>query len=164
VRIAGLGLNGLALLFGIGLGFLSDRRPLGVMRASAVALLLALCGGAFFGGRSALGYLLTLVLLGAFGLSGIWTAGRKVVVLLAPKERVGEFFGLYGITVKLSVIGSSIYGLVADLAGTYTTAPDGTSTLVPHDQAAMLAQSVQLVLGLAFLAFVRLPDRRGETA
>jgi MFS-type transporter involved in bile tolerance (Atg22 family) len=64
------------------------------------------------------------------------------VILLAPKERIGEFFGLYGITVKLSVIGSSVYGLVADHVGT---------------KPAMLAQSAQLGLGLIFLMLVRLP-------
>jgi UMF1 family MFS transporter len=143
----GLWLNGLALVFGIGLGFLTDRRPLLVMRASALALLGALVGGALFGGVSALGYLLTLVVLGAFGLAGIWTAGRKVVVILAPKERIGEFFGLYGITVKLSVLGSTVYGVVADLAGT---------------RPAMLAQSAQLLLGLWFLSRVRLPRAGAE--
>lgn len=145
----GLGLNGLALVFGIGLGFLTDRRPLLVMRCSAVALLGALIGGAWFGGTSPIGFLLTLVVLGAFGLSGIWTAGRKIVVMLAPREKVGEFFGLYGITVKLSVIGSSVYGVVADAC--------------KSPRPAILAQSVQLVLGLCFLALVRLP-RAGADA
>jgi len=42
-------------------------------------------------------------LLGAFGLTGIWTAGRKIVVQLAPPDRVGQYCGLYGITVTLSV-------------------------------------------------------------
>lgn len=142
VQISGLCLNGLALVFGVALGLGTDRRPLLVMRLSAVALLLALIGGAYFGGNSPLAYLASLVLLGAFGLSGIWTAGRKVVVLLAPPERIGEFFGLYGITVKLSVVGSTVYAVVADHFGT---------------KQAMLSQSLQLGLGLAFLALVRLP-------
>ena len=92
--------------------------------------------------RCALGYLLTLVGHGAFGLTGIWTAGRKVVVLLAPKERIGEYFGLYGMTVKLSVFGGAIYGEIATRSGA---------------KPAMLAQSVQLLVGLACLAMVRLP-------
>jgi MFS transporter, UMF1 family len=144
----GLGLNGLALVFGIGLGLVTDHRPLLVMRCSALSLLGALIGGAWFGGNSPIGFLLTLVVLGAFGLSGIWTAGRKIVVMLAPREKVGEFFGLYGITVKLSVIGSSVYGLVADAC--------------KSPKPAILAQSVQLVLGLCFLALVRLPRAGAE--
>jgi UMF1 family MFS transporter len=139
----GLCLNGLALLSGIVLGFFTDRFPLRVMRCAAVALLGALVGGAVFGGTSPYGYLLTLVALGAFGIAGMWTAGRKVVILLAPQERIGEFFGLYGITVKLSVIGSSVYGIVADHFGA---------------KPGMLAQSVQLCLGLVFLMLVRLPS------
>ena len=141
--LAGLCLNSMALVFGISLGALTDRWPLRVMKLSGLALLFALVGGAWFGGTSALGYLLTLVMLGSLGLSGIWTAGRKVVVLLAPKERIGEFFGLYGITVKLSVIGSTVYGLVADGHGA---------------KSAMLVQSVQLLVGLGLLALVRLPQ------
>ncbi len=142
----GLALNGLALVYGLTIGRWTDRAPLAVLRASAVALLLALIGGAAFGGISPLGYLLTLVALGAFGLTGIWTAGRKIIVLLAPPERIGEFFGLYGITVKLSVFGGAIYGLIATHYGS---------------KAAMLAQGVQLLVGLGCLTMVRLP-RSGD--
>jgi UMF1 family MFS transporter len=138
----GLCLNGLALVFGIVLGVWTDRAPLRVLRTSGLALLGALVGGAVFGGHSALGYLLTLVALGAFGLAGIWTAGRKIVLLLAPPEQVGQYFGLYGITTKLSVVGALVYGLVADAWGS---------------KAAMLAQGVPLLLGLGCLAMVRLP-------
>jgi len=144
----GLCLNGLALLSGIALGFFTDRFPLRVMRCAAVALLGALIGGAVFGGTSPYGYLATLVALGAFGIAGMWTAGRKVVILLAPPERIGEFFGLYGITVKLSVIGSSVYGIVADRFGA---------------KPGMLAQSAQLGLGLVFLMLVRLPRTDADT-
>ncbi len=98
--VTGLTLNLLALPFGVLLGRFTDRAPLGVMRLSGLALFGALAGGAWFGGRDIVGYLATLVVLGAFGLAGIWTAGRKVVLVLAPRERTGEFFGLYGITNK----------------------------------------------------------------
>lgn len=140
--LAGFTLNVLALVYGIAIGGWTDRSPLRVMRASAFALLAALVGGAAFGGHSALGYFATLVALGAFGLTGIWTAGRKVIVLLAPPERIGEYFGLYGITVKLSVVGGVVYGVVADRFGV---------------KAGMLAQSAQLLLGLGCLLMVRLP-------
>jgi len=142
LRVTGFALNGLALPFGILLGRWTDRAPLGVMRVSAIALLLALIGGAAFGGESLLGYLLTLGVLGAFGLSGIWTAGRKMVLLLAPPDQTGEYFGLYGITLKLSVLGSVVYAFLADAYGC---------------KPAMLAQGVQLLVGLGCLAMVRLP-------
>lgn len=145
VIVLGLLLNGLALVFGIVQGRLSDRAPLAVMRSSGIALLVALGGGALFGGASELGYALTLVVAGAYGLAGVWTAGRTVVVLLAPPDRVGEFFGLYGITVKLSVVGSAVYGLVEYHAGA---------------KAAMLAQGAQLLIALLCLAMVRVPAAR----
>lgn len=145
--VTGLALNFLALPFGVLLGRFTDRAPLAVMRLSGLALFGALAGGALFGGTSLVGYLLTLVALGALGLAGIWTAGRKVVLILAPPERVGEYFGLYGITTKLSVFGSAIYAFVAEHVGT---------------KPAMLAQGVQLAIGLGCLAVVRLPAN-GET-
>ncbi|MCA8964644.1 MAG: MFS transporter [Planctomycetes bacterium] len=147
LQVMGLGLNLLALVFGCVLGAFTDRRPLGVMRVSAVALLGALVGGSWFAGRDPLGYFASLVMLGAFGLAGIWTAGRKLVLLLAPADRVGQYFGLYGITVKLSVIGSVVYAQVADAWGS---------------QAGMLAQSVQLLIGLGCLCLLRKPERTEE--
>ncbi len=149
LQLSGLALNVLALGFGIVLGRYTERAPLGVMRASALALLVALVGGAWFAGRDALGYLATLVTMGAFGLAGIWTAGRKLVLLLAPPERVGEYFGLYGITVKLSVVGAVVFAEVEYAHGTRT---------------AMLAQSAQLLLGLVCLCMVRSPTRNAQAA
>ncbi len=135
-------LNTLALLAGIALGPWSDRAPLTVLRASALALLVALVGGVAFGGASPLGYTATLLVFGAIGLAGVWTAGRKVVVMLAPPEALGSCFGLYGITVKLSVVGSVLYGFLEFHAG---------------PKPAMLAQGAPLLLGLGCLLMVRLP-------
>lgn len=135
-------LNTLALLAGIAQGPWADRAPLAVLRASAVALAVALAGGAWFGGTSPLGYAATLLVCGAFGLAGVQTAGRKMIVLLAPPDRVGSCFGLYGITVKLSVVGSAVYGFVEHQAGA---------------KPAMLAQGVQLLIALLCLAMVRMP-------
>ncbi len=138
----GVLLNTLALVFGIAQGVWADRAPLAVLRASGVALALALGLGAWFGGNNTLGYAAALGVCGAFGLAGVQTAGRKVVVLLAPPDRVGSYFGLYGITAKLSVLGSAVYGFVEFHAGA---------------KPAMLAQGVQLLLGLGCLAMVRIP-------
>lgn len=147
LQVMGLLLNLAALGFGVWLGRRTDAHPLGVLRAAAVALLLALLGGAWFAGHSPLGYALTLVLGGAFGLAGIWTAGRKVLLLLAPPAQVGEYFGLYGITVKLSVVGAVVFAEVDDRVG---------------PRAAMLAQGIQLLIGLACLCIVRIPPRAAD--
>ncbi|MCR9246690.1 MAG: MFS transporter [bacterium] len=147
VMVMAVTLNTLALVFGLLIGPWTDRAPLAVIATSGIALLGALLGGALFAGESAIGYLLTLVVLGAFGLTGMWSAGRKVILLLAPREQVGQYFGLYGITLKLSVLGGVIYGLVRDNF---------------DSKAALLSQSPQLILGLICLAMVRLPRRPGD--
>lgn len=140
----GLILTVCAILFGILIGQWSNRGTgLQPMRASAWCLAIALVGGALTGGKSAEGYVFTLVLFGAVGLAGIWTAGRKVLLLLSPPDRVGEYFGLYGITTKLSVIGSSVFGLVTDFFG---------------PRVAMVSQAGFLVAGLTLLYLVRLQD------
>ncbi|MEC8253303.1 MAG: MFS transporter [Planctomycetota bacterium] len=148
MQSAGLYLNIIALLIGVMIGRWIDLRPLSVMIVSAVALLGALVGGAVYGGTDAVGYLCTLVALGGFGLTGIWSAGRKVIVMLAPPEMLGQFFGLYSITAKLSVFGQLIYAVVHDAHGC---------------KPAMLAQSAQLILGLCCLLKVRIsaPAARG---
>ena len=142
MQSAGLYLNIVALLIGVLIGRWIDLKPLNVMIVSAIALLGALVGGAVYGGTSPIGYLCTLVALGGFGLTGIWSAGRKVIVMLSPPEMIGQFFGLYSITAKLSVFGQLIYALVHDAYGS---------------KPAMLAQSAQLILGLACLIKVRIP-------
>lgn len=138
----GLILTVCAIIFGVVIGQWANRgsglRP---MRASAWCLAFALVGGAITGGKTAEGYVLTLVLFGAVGLAGIWTAGRKVLLVLAPPDQVGEYFGLYGITTKLSVIGSTVFGIVNDLFG---------------PRIAMVSQAGFLVGGLVFLYLVRI--------
>jgi UMF1 family MFS transporter len=147
--VLGLTFSGLAFVFGLVLAAWTDRHPLRVLRGSALCLGLGLCGGACFGGGDTAAFTLTLVAGGALGMAGIWTAGRKLLLDLAPPERVGEFFGLYGITVKVSVVGSTVYGVIADGFGS---------------KAALLAQSVPLLLGLLFLAMVRMPAMATKTA
>lgn len=142
VVLLGLAFSGLAFAFGLLQARWTDRHPLRVLRASTIAIGLALVGGACFGGGDTTWFTLTLVGGGAFGMAGVWTAGRKVLLLLAPKDQVGEYFGLYGITVKISVLGSTTYGFIADRGGS-----------VP----ALLAQVAPLLLGLLALAMVRMP-------
>lgn len=138
----GLAFSGLAFAFGLLVARWTDRHPLAVLRISALGLGLALAGGAWFGGGDTTAFTITLVGGGALGMAGIWTAGRKLLLELAPRDRVGEFFGLYGITVKVSVVGSVLYGVIADHWGSRT---------------ALLAQCVPLLLGIACLGMVRMP-------
>jgi UMF1 family MFS transporter len=150
LTLAGLSLNVLALVFGIALGFMADRwGSLRVMRLAAAFLALGLLGAAWGGGNSLTLYMVGICGFGALGLAGIWTAGRKLLIELSPREKLGEYFGLYGITTKLSVLGSAVFGFVFDAVS------GATGNDLIGWKAAMTLQALPLLIGLGFLALVR---------
>ena len=51
---------------------------------------------------------------GGFGAAGIWLASRRMLVDLAPPERLGEYMGILGITRKASVFGTLMLATLAD--------------------------------------------------
>ena len=111
-----MGINATAFLGGILAGFLTDRWGAAktlILSAGCLAGTLALLAWTnefrLFAALSMTG--------GAFAISGTWTAGRKRLVELAPAGKLGGYFGLYGLTTKVSVIGSLVFSIVADLVG-----------------------------------------------
>jgi len=73
--------------------------------------------GLFIGGiyLSVPTFLIAGVLLGA-GLGGVWTSDRVFMLRLSPPDRVGEFFGLYGLVGKASAVtGPLLYGALVGL-------------------------------------------------
>ncbi|HJP88631.1 MAG TPA: MFS transporter [Candidatus Limnocylindrales bacterium] len=91
---------------------LGPRRTLMIVLTSwAVGLVL---GAVSIGIGGTLGIALFLIagaILGS-GLGGVQVADRVLMVRLSPPERVGEFFGLYGLVGKGSqVVGQLLYGL-----------------------------------------------------
>jgi UMF1 family MFS transporter len=90
------------------------------------------------------------VLLGA-GLGGVWTSDRVFLLRLAPADRIGEFFGLYGLAGKFSAVtGPVLYGTIVSVlldagfgAGAY--------------QVGILSFIVLLLVGVAFLRGVPEP-------
>jgi UMF1 family MFS transporter len=58
---------------------------------------------------------LTVIVIGGCALAGIWTIGRKILVVIAPPEQLGRYFGLYGLTLKVSTVGSLTFGVLADV-------------------------------------------------
>jgi len=51
--------------------------------------------------------------LAGVALSGVWVAGRTLLVDLAPPERVGEFFGLFYLAGKFAAImGPMVWGVI----------------------------------------------------
>jgi len=110
------GVNASAFVAGILTGFLTDR--LGALKTMiissftlAVSLILLMLSPSF------LIFVTVAVSGGAFAIAGIWTSGRKVLVEFSPKDKLGEYFGFYGLTTKISVAGSLLFSIVADLRG-----------------------------------------------
>ncbi len=151
--IAGLSLNVFALLFGVTLGFLTDKLgSLKIIRLSAGFLVIGLLSAAFASGNSVTCYLLGICVFGAMGLAGIWTAGRKLLIELSPKDKLGEYFGLYGITTKLSVMGAVAFGVIFDQVNSHYN-----NDLLGW-KIAIGTQAIPLMLGLIFLFKVKIPE------
>jgi UMF1 family MFS transporter len=134
-----------ALVWGIIQGKACDRfgaKPVYLLSAGMLALSVILYSilrseTLFFG---------VLIVGGSFALAGVWTAGRKMLVELSPPEELGEFFGLYGMTGRLSAYGTIFFGLLADHAGF---------------RLALLALLATSVPGLVLLAFARKEPLQG---
>jgi len=111
-----LGLTLVAIAMSFAWGWLSDRigpkrTLITVLSTWAVGLVL---GGIAIGlGPAGLvPFLVAGAILGS-GLGGVTVADRVLMLRLSPPERVGEFFGLYGLVGKGSqVIGTLLYGLI----------------------------------------------------
>jgi MFS transporter, UMF1 family len=111
-----LSLTVAAILASFGWGWLVDRlgprRTLMIVLASwAVGLILGAVSLSVDGTVGIVMFLTAGAILGS-GLGGVQVADRVLMVRLSPPERVGEFFGLYGLVGKGSqVIGQLLYGL-----------------------------------------------------
>lgn len=121
-----------ALIGGLVLGRLADRRsPTRLYLACGLGLLAALLGVAFFPGRwiPRIG----LVIGGGVATAAIWSIGRQMLMRLAPAERQGAYFGLYGVTVKVSILGTWLFAEISQ---------------GDHFQPAILVEAGMLVVGL----------------
>ena len=111
-----LSLTVVAIIASFGWGWLVDRlgprRTLMIVLASwAVGLMLGAVSLSVDGAIGMVMFLTAGAILGS-GLGGVQVADRVLMVRLSPPERVGEFFGLYGLVGKGSqVIGQLLYGL-----------------------------------------------------
>ncbi len=110
-----LGLTVVAIAMSFVWGWLVDR--LGPKRTLMIVLVswavgLVIGGIAIGFGPSGLPpFLVAGAILGS-GLGGVTVADRVLMIRLSPPERIGEFFGLYGLVGKGSqVIGTLLYGL-----------------------------------------------------
>jgi MFS transporter, UMF1 family len=111
-----LSLTVAAILASFGWGVLVDRlgprRTLMIVLSSwAVGLVLGAISLSISGPLGLVLFLVAGAILGS-GLGGVQVADRVLMVRLSPPERVGEFFGLYGLVGKGSqVVGQLLYGV-----------------------------------------------------
>ena len=111
-----LGLTIVAIAASFGWGWLCDRLGpkqtlMAVLASWAIGLVI---GGVAIGlGPSGLApFLVAGAILGS-GLGGVTVADRVLMLRLSPPDRIGEFFGLYGLVGKGSqVIGTLLYGVI----------------------------------------------------
>jgi UMF1 family MFS transporter len=114
-QIVLLGLTVVAVVASFGWGRLVDswgpkRTLMAVLASWAIGLVLGAISLGVDGPIGMIAFLVAGAILGS-GLGGVQVADRVFMVRLAPPERLGEFFGLYGLVGKGSqVIGQLLYG------------------------------------------------------
>jgi UMF1 family MFS transporter len=119
--ILSLVLTVVAILTSFGWGRLADRigpkrTLLAVLGSWTVGLVLGVLALGSPGTNAGIGtFVVAGTILGS-GLGGVQVADRVLMVRLSPPERLGEFFGIYGLAGKASqVIGALAYGLIVFL-------------------------------------------------
>ena len=102
-------------------------------------------------------FLLAGVLLGS-GIGGVWTSDRVFMLRLSPPDKVGEFFGLYGLAGKFSAVtGPVLYGLIVS-----TLLREGWGDAAY--QVGIFSFLILMVIGVALLLGVPEPPREGWPA
>jgi UMF1 family MFS transporter len=110
-----ISLQATAFPFGILAGAICRRKGGHVAYLAAIGALLGAVAACAVGRPLAI-TLPAIVAFGGFGVGGIWVAGRRLVYDLAPSDRIGEFFGLYGLTQKTSATGALLFGILTTRA------------------------------------------------
>ncbi len=140
ITIAQLVTNASACAIGYGLSRIGPRvSPRGLYIGSASALFVLM--GLFVIGLSGPLFLVALSFLGGWAVAGIAIASRALLLTLAPPAQVGEYFGLHGLSGKVSSFGALLFALIADASGY---------------RIAIAFQMVVLAMGILCLTRVRL--------
>lgn len=141
-----------ALCMGVLGGRLSDyfgSRPTLLSAAASAGLAIFACSFV----TSPYVFFPVFILMGGYGLSTIWIAGRKLLLTLSPSGQVGKYFGLYNVGHKLSIIGILLFGLLADLH--IPSIPAGGYRL------GLLVQLVSMTAGAILIWKVKVHDATG---
>lgn len=122
-------------------GVFSDRGDSKTALTGALVLwVVALLSGAFLVGEASLWVIGPLV---GMALGATWASGRVLAIELAPPEKLGEVFGIFGVVGKFSaMVGPLLWGLSVEAFGFLG---DG------RYRAALLVQGALIVCGLVML-------------
>jgi UMF1 family MFS transporter len=113
-RLVLIGLTVVAVIASFGWGWLADRWG---PKRTLVAVLVSWAAGLLLVALtlSEVPFLIAGAVLGS-GLGGVAVTDRLLLIRMAPRERVGEMFGLFGLVGKLAaVVGPLLYGFIVFL-------------------------------------------------
>ena len=99
-------------------------------------------------------FMFIVAALAGFALGGVWAADRPFMLRLTPPDRIGEFYGLYGMVGRFSAItGPIIWAIV-------------TSALIKGGATPLTAQgiAVLVLLALVIVSYVILRPVSDEPA
>ena len=97
--------------------------------------------------RLPIGYLYVVACLAGIALGGTWSADRPYMLRLTPPDRVGEFYGLYGMVGRFS----AITGPVLWAATTYITVERGGLSELTGQAWAILTLLLMVVVSVVIL-------------
>ncbi len=137
----------------VGFGYISDRAGpkrtlLGILCIWVVAIALVAISPAVW-------MLFVAGPLVGVSLGATWTVSRTLLVALSPPEKVGEFFGLYGIAGKVSaVLGSTLLGVLLTVLGGLGRAASYRISI----------GSLVFIMLISMVILLRVPDARPGVA
>jgi UMF1 family MFS transporter len=109
--------------------------------------------------RLPIGYLYVAAALAGIGLAGTWSADRPFMLRLTPPDRVGEFYGLYGMVGRFSAVtGPALWA-----ATTYVTVERGGMSELTGQGLAIVTLLLMVVVSFAILRKVTDEKRDWDT-
>jgi MFS transporter, UMF1 family len=134
-------------------GWLADRHPVKSIMILVLSQWVVTLVLAFLLRSPALFY--GVGMLAGAGLGGVWVVARVCLLLLVPREKIGEFFGLYGVTGKAaSVVGPLLWSGTLYLFRGYGQ---------DKYRFGIITLLCVLVTALGVFATVRFPPKEGRT-
>jgi UMF1 family MFS transporter len=107
--------------------------------------------------------------LAGIGMGGVWSADRPLMLRLTPPDRIGEFYGLYGMVGRFSaIVGPIVWGVSATLtvrAFGHRPGPDGPVPIATLMKGQGVAIAILLVMVVtSWIILRRVDDKQRDWA